>query len=106
MSKQSPVRPTQRPAMSSLHREFEVGPEDTLEVTIDHPANVMMMTPEDFANYRDGRPYRYHGGHATTTPVRFVPASRERWHIVVDLGGGAGSVRAAVRVVSGEGAGS
>ncbi len=88
--------------MEYLHKEFEVGPGDTLVVTLNNRANVLMMDPGNFDNYRNGRPYQYHGGYATRNRVILSPPSPGRWHVVVNLGGGAGSVRAAVRVVAGK----
>ncbi len=38
--------------------------------------------------------YRYFGGYATKSPVRFAVPRAGHWHVVVDLGGGAGQVRA------------
>ena len=44
-----------------------------VEVTLDHPANVQLLDPVNYNAYRDGRPFRYVGGHVTTTPVRLRP---------------------------------
>jgi hypothetical protein len=87
--------------MNYLHQEFDAGPDDVIEVTLDHPANVQLMDSDNYENYRSGRPFRYYGGHATKSPVRLVPPHYGTWHIVVDLGGGVGTVRASVRVLSG-----
>mgnify|MGYP001134017701 CR=1 FL=1 len=85
--------------MNYLHQEFDVGPDDLIEVALDGPANVMLLDPENFEFYRRREPFRYHGGHATATPFRLIVPSRGRWHLVVDLGGMAGSVRAGVRLL-------
>ncbi|MFJ4175272.1 DUF1883 domain-containing protein [Microbacterium sp. NPDC089696] len=54
-------------------------------------ANVRLMTPADFSNYKTGRAYRYFGGLARTTPARItVPRSGE-WILAVDLAGLAAS---------------
>ncbi len=87
--------------MNYLHHEFEVGPDDVVEVTLDGQANVLLMDSANFDRYRRGEPYRYHGGLAEQSPARLVPPHRGRWHVVVDLGGFAGHVRAGVRMLQG-----
>lgn len=85
--------------MNFLHQEFDVGPDDLLEVTLDGPANVMLLDSENYDRYRKGESFRYFGGLAKTSPMPLVPPQRGRWHVVVDLGGFAGRVRAGVRVM-------
>lgn len=87
--------------MNYLHHEFDAGPNDTIEVLLDHPANVQVMDGTNFQNYRAGRSYRYHGGYATTSPYELHVPNEGKWHLVVDLGGYPGTVRATVRVISG-----
>lgn len=87
--------------MNFLHQEFDVGPEDLIEVTLDGQANVMLLDSANYDRYRRGDSFRYHGGLAKDSPARLVPPHRGRWHIVVDLGGFPGKVRAGVRVLNG-----
>lgn len=86
--------------MKLLHSEVTAGPEDTIVVSLDGQANVLLLDDCSFANYRCGRSFNYRGGWAKTSPVRLTPPYHGRWHVVVDLGGRAGQVRAGVRVVS------
>jgi hypothetical protein len=86
--------------MNFLHQEIDAGPDDLIEVTLDHAANVQLMDSTNYQNYRAGRPYRYFGGHVTSSPYRLRPPRHDRWHLVVDLGGNAGTVRASARVIS------
>jgi hypothetical protein len=90
--------------MDYLHRELDLGPGDVVQVTLDGQANVMLLDPANYEAYRNGRPYRYHGGHAETSPVTLAPPHGGKWHLVVDLGGNAGSVRAGVGIVRAAGA--
>jgi Domain of unknown function (DUF1883) len=69
------------------------------EVTIDRAANVMLMDGANYAQYTQGQPYQYYGGHATVTPFRIVVPGNGLWHVVVDLGGGPGEVRASLRTI-------
>jgi hypothetical protein len=86
--------------MNYLHQEFDVGPSDVIEVTLDHAANVLLLDPANYTNYRSGHSYRYHGGYVTSSPFRMTPPHKGRWHLIVDLGGNAGTVRASARVLS------
>ena len=83
--------------MEFLHREIDVGPDDLVEVMLDHPANVQLLDAENFDRYRKHEEYRCYGGHATESPFRIRAPYKGRWHLVVDLGGGVGSVKAAIR---------
>lgn len=87
--------------MDYLHREFDLQTDDVVEVTLDSRANVVLLDDPNFAQYRAGAVYRYRGGYAETSPVRLAPPRPGKWHLVVDLGGYAGSVRAGVRVLHG-----
>lgn len=87
--------------MNYLHYEFDAGSSDVIEVTLDHPANVQLLDPANYQNYRDGRAYRYTGGYVRQSPYRISPPHQGRWHLVVDLGGAAGTVRASAHVLSG-----
>ncbi len=89
--------------MEYLHNEFDLSAGDVVEVNLaGNAANVMLLDPANFENYRQGRPYKYYGGYARTSPFQ-IPAPRPgHWHLVVDLGGGAGSVQASGRVISGQ----
>jgi hypothetical protein len=83
--------------MEYLHRVIDAGPDDILEVTLDHPANVQLLDQENFERYKQGQAYRYFGGgYVQTSPFRLRVPFKGRWHVVVDLGGGAGTVKAAV----------
>lgn len=89
--------------MDFLHRELALQTGDVVEVALDHAANVQLLDPSNFLAYQERRPYRYHGGHATQSPFRIKAPHAGNWHLVIDLGGGPGSVRASVAVLSGAG---
>jgi hypothetical protein len=80
--------------MEFLHQDLSLAAGDVVEVTLDHAANVQLMDTENFERYRRGEPYRYHGGYVTQSPFRIQAPSAGRWHLVIDLGGNAGQVRA------------
>lgn len=85
--------------MNHLHQEFDVGPDDLIEVALNGQANVMLLDSQNYERYRRREPFQYYGGFAEVSPFRLVPARQGRWHLVVDLGGMAGSVRAGVRLL-------
>lgn len=87
--------------MNFLHTEIDAGRDDVLEITLDGQANVLLLDPTNYRHYQEGKAYHYHGGLATKSPVRLIPPYAGHWHVVVDLGGYAGSVRAGVRVLEG-----
>jgi hypothetical protein len=88
--------------MDHLHYDLgALGPDDVIEVTLDHPANVQLLDPANYENYVNKQPYHYHGGYITVSPYELRPPRLGHWHVVVDLGGGPGRVRALVKVFSG-----
>jgi hypothetical protein len=84
--------------MNFLHTDFHGGPESVVVVTLDRQANVMLLDDLAFSSYRSGSRFAYHGGWATKSPVQLRPPSSGHWHVVVDLGGRGGQVRAGIRV--------
>ena len=82
-----------------LHREFDLQSGDAVEVTLNSAANVMLLDPENFSLYQRGQDYGYYGGHAATSPAVLAAPRSGKWHLVVNLGGYPGRVRAGVRVV-------
>jgi hypothetical protein len=87
--------------MNYLHQGFEAGPDDVVEVSLDGQANVMLLDDLNYDHYRKGESFRYHGGLAKHSPTRLVPPHLGNWHLVVDLGGHAGKIRAGVRLLQG-----
>lgn len=89
--------------MEFLHYECDLTPDDVVEVSLDKQAHVRLMTDVNFALYRRGRRYSYTGGLAKVSPVRLTAPRVGRWHVVIDLAGYRGRVRASVRVLSAAG---
>lgn len=87
--------------MNFLHYEIDTGDGDAIEVNLDRQANVRLLDGGNFSNYRSGRRHTYRGGTVVRSPYRLAVPHAGHWHVVVDLGGNAGTVRAAVRVIRG-----
>jgi len=85
--------------MKYLVYDLQIGPGDTVVVTLSHQARVLLLDSTNFSAYKCGHSFRYQGGWAKVSPVRLAPPHSGHWHVVVDLGGRAGSVRAGVRIV-------
>ncbi|CAN5754479.1 hypothetical protein BH23PLA1_BH23PLA1_19040 [soil metagenome] len=84
--------------MNYLHYSVDLGPGDVVKVDLDREANVLLLDEANYQGYRSGRNYRYYGGLAKTSPIRLSPPGPGRYHVVVDLGGYPGSVKAGVTV--------
>lgn len=84
--------------MNFLHWDGVVGPDKVIVVAIDHAANVQLMDDINFNAYQSGRSFRYAGGNYRASPVILRPPHHGHWHIVVDLGGRSGSIRAGITV--------
>lgn len=87
--------------MNYLHYTLDVGPNDVIEVTLDKQANVRLLDSLNYQKYRSGQQHRYYGGLAKESPFKLIPPHSGHWHLVIDLGGHLGSVRASVRRIKG-----
>lgn len=87
--------------MNYLHYDLNCTSGDVVEVTLDKQANVRLLDEINFGKYKRGAKHSYHGGLAKTSPFRLAVPRPGHWHLVVDLGGYAGTVRASVRTVKG-----
>lgn len=85
--------------MNYLHYELDVGTNNTIQVTLDKQANVKLMDGINYQNYRSGQRYKYYGGLTRKSPVNLRAPHQGHWHLVIDLGGYAGTVRASVRTI-------
>ena len=90
--------------MNHLHYEVDAKAGDVVQVDLDRAANVQLLDPANYEHYKRGEKFRYHdGGYVTTTPVHLTVPHDGRWHVVIDLGGGAGHVRALAKLLAGSG---
>jgi len=87
--------------MNYLHYNLDLQSGQSVEVTLDKQANVRLLDDLNYSKYRRNEKHRYYGGRATKSPVRLSPPHAGHWHLIVDLGGGAGTVKASVRIIKG-----
>lgn len=85
--------------MKFLHYEFDLGLDDAVEVQLDKQANVRLLDGNNYQRYRAGQQHTFYGGLAKASPLVLRPPHSGHWHVVVDLGGYAGTVRASARVI-------
>ena len=87
--------------MNFLHYELTLDINDVVVVGLDRQANVRLLDETNYSRYKRGDQHTYHGGLAKTSPARVKAPRAGKWHLVVDLGGFPGTVRASVNVVRG-----
>ena len=85
--------------MDYLHYEVDLEIKDKVQVTLDHAANVMLLDAPNYYQYKQGKDCTFYGGYAKQSPVTLQAPNRGHWHVVIDLGGKGGTVRAQVQVV-------
>ena len=81
--------------------EFDLSANDTVEVILDNRANVRLLDEANVLLYKNRKYHRYYGGYAKTSPIQIAAPRAGHWHVVVDLGGYAGTVRAFANVLQG-----
>ena len=82
-----------------LHYEFLAAFGDHVQVWLDHPANVILLDSLNYSRYRAGLLFNYAGGYVQQSQVVLPVLYSGKWHLVIDLGGSAGSVRATVQII-------
>ena len=85
--------------MEYLHYEFDAGDNDLIETRLDKAANVMLLDSLNYGAYRRGSTFNYVGGYVKVSPYVLRPPHSGHWHLVIDLGGHAGAVRASARLL-------
>ena len=87
--------------MNFLHYEFQLKKGDVVAVSLDKHANVKLLDELNFSNYRSGRKHSHIGGFSKKSLTSLTSPYKGHWHLVVDLDGHAGTVKASVRVNKG-----
>jgi hypothetical protein len=86
--------------MTFLHYEVTTSKESVIRVNLTgNAANVLVMDDTNFQRFQQGSQYTYYGGYYTRSPAVIKPPQAGRWIVVVNLGGGIGTVNASVQVL-------
>ena len=85
--------------MSFMHYEVKARPGEIIQVNISRDANVRLLDQLNYAKYKLGKSYSATAGPETEGPIRFAPPYRATWHVIVDMEGRMGTVRASVEVL-------
>jgi len=72
-----------------------------VEVTLGYAANVRIMDSSNYSSFKAGRRYRFIGGYVTRSPYKITLPNGTHWYVVIDLGGYAGKIKSAVRLLPG-----
>lgn len=63
-------------------------------------ANVLLLDRDNYSRYRAAQPFRYTGGMYHRSPARLTIPREGHWHLVIDLGGHRGRVRAHIEEIT------
>jgi hypothetical protein len=85
--------------MNYLHYDFEAPVGSIIEVTLDKQANVRLLDSINYSNYKTGRRFQFTGGKALRSPIKLEVPHAGHWHVVIDLGGYRGTIRASARLI-------
>ena len=85
--------------MNFLHYDFQLSSSDSVRVALDKQAIVRLLDDMNFSKYKRGQRHTHHGGLAKQSPIYLQPPCAGHWHVVIDLGGYSGTVKASVSVV-------
>lgn len=74
---------------------------EVVEIILEgNAANVLLLDSANLNNFKQRRSYRYLGGQQVRSPGYLRVPNAGHWHIVIHLGGYAGTVRSSVRKVN------
>jgi len=85
--------------MEYLFTQLSLSAGDTVEVTIDTQANVLLLDALNYSHYQRRGSFTYKGGWQSQSPVYLKASHSGIWYVVVDLAGGSAFIRHSVRVV-------
>lgn len=70
-----------------------------IEVTLNAVNNVKLMTPANYQRFTELLEYKYLGGVAKKSPIRFSIPESGHWHLVVDADGHAMLAESSVKMI-------
>lgn len=85
--------------MQFIHSREFLNNGDVVKLDCDTQCNFTIMTDSNFAAFRRKARFSYYGGHFSSFPATIVVPSSGFWNIVIDLGGGAASIKYNLSVI-------
>ena len=85
--------------MQFLHFALSAGPDNIIQVNFDRRANVRLMDELNYQKYRMKKRYVFSGGLYDPPRIDLRPSLKGKWHVIVDLEGLGGDVRASVDIL-------
>jgi len=82
-----------------LHYKFRGGQGDVIEISLNRPANVILLDPINYSRYQAGVNFSYLGGFTDYSLSELPIPFSGTWHLVIDLGGLSGHLQAAARLI-------
>jgi len=82
-----------------LHYPVRVTPKDVVNISLSGKANVLFLDDLNYKKYVIGKPFNFRGGLSVKPKVRFTPAYKGLWHVVIDMKGLEGTVKAVVDIM-------
>lgn len=82
-----------------LHARKYIAGGRTVRVHIDTQANVLLMDDINYSHYKNGGSYRHGGGFYTESPALIGVPHSGNWNIVINLGGGSGTIRHSIEII-------
>jgi len=73
---------------------------EVVTVTLRERANVRLIDSNNLTLYERGQQFRCLGGQAQRSPVQLQVPNPGHWFVVLDLGGGSGTIHSSVSVSS------
>ncbi|MDR2354970.1 MAG: DUF1883 domain-containing protein [Clostridiales Family XIII bacterium] len=75
----------------------------TVEVTLGYAANVLILNEENYAFYKENKPYRFIGGYIERSPYKIPLPEGGHWFTVIDSGSFFSKIRALTRLLPADG---
>lgn len=70
-----------------------------IEVSLNAVNNIKLMTPPNFQRFKELLDYKFLGGVAKKSPVRFTIPETGHWHLVIDSDGHAALAESSVKMI-------
>ncbi len=84
--------------MNFLHYKIDAGPNKIIQVNLDDEANVRLLDVLNFYKYKIGKEYTSASFFDSGRSIQLVPPYKGEWHVVIDLEGKKGNLKASVEV--------